>query len=195
VMIPGLLGLVVMFMTTMMTAMGIVREQEYGTMEQLMVTPLRPFELILGKLLPYFLIAAIDFTLVFVAGVYLFDLSFAGNLPVFLALSLLLVFTTLGLGLLISTVAQNQQQAMQLAIFTIIPQILMSGLIFPLSSLPRPIQAIAYLLPFTHYVPIARGMFIKGQGLDHLTTPALVLAAYAVVVVAAVSLRFRKRLG
>jgi ABC-2 type transport system permease protein len=195
VMIPGLLGMVLMFMTTLMTAMGVVREREYGTMEQLVVTPIRPLELILGKLLPYFLVASLDFALVFVAGIYLFDLTFAGNLAVFLVLSLLLVLTTLGLGLLISTVAQNQMQAMQLAVFTIIPQILLSGLIFPLSSLPRVIQYVAYLLPFTHYVPIARGMFIKGQELALLQREALVLAAYAVVVVALATLRFRKRIA
>lgn len=195
VMIPGLLGLVLMFMTTMMTAMGIVREREYGTMEQLVVTPIRPVELMLGKLLPYFVIGAVDFALVYIAGVYLFDLHFAGNFPLFLGLSLLLVFTTLGLGLLLSTVAQNQQQAMQLALFTILPQILVSGLIFPLSSLPTAIQYVAYLLPFSHYVPIARGMFLKGQGLDLLQTEALVLAFYAVVVVTVASLRFRKRIS
>jgi ABC-2 type transport system permease protein len=195
VMIPGLLGLVVMFMTTMMTAMGIVREREYGTMEQLVVTPIKPVELMLGKLIPYFLVAAVDFAIVFLAGVYLFDLHFAGNLPVFLGLSLLLVFTTLGFGLLISTLAQNQQQAMQLALFTILPQILVSGLIFPLASMPKIIQYVAYVLPFTHYVPIARGMFIKGQGLDHLWPQAVVLACYAVAVVAVASLRFRKRIA
>lgn len=195
VMIPGLLGLVIMFMTTMMTAMGIVREREYGTMEQLVVTPIKPVELMLGKLLPYFLVAAVDFAIVFVAGVYLFDLHFAGNLPLFLGLSLLLVFTNLGLGLLLSTVAQNQQQAMQLALFTILPQILVSGFIFPLSSLPKWLQYVAYALPFTHYVPIARGMFTKGQGLDLLWPQAVVLAGYAVAVVTVASLRFRKRIA
>ena len=99
-MIPGLLGLVVMFMTTLMTALGVVRERELGTMEQLVVTPLRPLELMLGKILPYLLVGAVDFALVFAAGLYLFDLTFAGNLPLFLLLSLLLVLTTLGLGLL-----------------------------------------------------------------------------------------------
>jgi ABC-2 type transport system permease protein len=195
VMIPGLLGLVVMFMTTLMTALGVVKEREYGTMEQLVVTPIRPLELMLGKLLPYFLVGAVDFALVFVAGQYLFDLTFAGSLPIFLLLSLLLVATTLGLGLLISTVAQTQQQAMQIAIFTMFPQILMSGLIFPISSMPKVIQVIAYLLPFTHYVPIARGMFIKGQGLDLLWPQALVLAGYAIVVVSLATLRFRKRIA
>ncbi|HYF90706.1 MAG TPA: ABC transporter permease [Symbiobacteriaceae bacterium] len=195
VMIPGLLGLVIMFMTTVMSAMGIVREREYGTMEQLVVTPIKPVELMIGKLLPYLVVGAVDFFLVFIAGKYLFNLTFMGNLTVFLLLSLLLVFTTLGLGLLVSTVAQNQQQAMQLALFVILPQILLSGLIFPLSSLPKFIQYIAYLLPFTHYVPIARGMFVKGQGLDLLWPQAVTLGAYAVIVVTAASLRFRKRIA
>lgn len=195
VMIPGLLGLVVMFMTTLMTALGVVREREYGTMEQLVVTPIRPLELMLGKLLPYLLVGAVDFALVFVAGLYLFDLSFAGNLPLFILLSLLLVCTTLGLGLLISTVSQNQQQAMQLAIFTMIPQILLSGFIFPLDAMPRVIRLVAYLLPFTHFVPIAQGMFIKGQGLDLLWPQVAVLAAYAVAVVSLATIRFRKRIA
>lgn len=195
VMIPGLLGLVVMFMGTMMTAIGVVREREYGTMEQLVVTPIRPFELMIGKLLPYFLVATVDFALVFAAGTYLFNLHFAGNLPVFLAISLLFEFTALGLGLLISTVSQNQQQAMQLAIFVIIPQLILSGLIFPLSSMPKAIQYIGHLLPFTYFVPIARGMFIKGQSLAFMAQQVWVLCGYFVVVVGLATLRFRKRLG
>ena len=195
VMIPGLLGLVVMFMTTLMTALGVVREREYGTMEQLVVTPIRPLELMLGKLLPYLLVGAVDFALVFVAGLYLFDLSFAGNLPLFILLSLLLVFTTLGLGLLISTVSQNQQQAMQLAMFAMFPQILLSGFIFPLEAMPKAIQVVAYLVPFTHFVPIAQGMFIKGQGIDLLWPQVVVLAVYAVVVVGLATVRFRKRIA
>lgn len=195
VMIPGLLGLVVMFMTTLMTALGVVRERELGTMEQLVVTPIRPAELMIGKLLPYLLVGAVDFALVFAAGVYLFDMTFAGNLPVFILLSILLVFTTLGLGLLISTVSQNQQQAMQLAMFTLMPQVLLSGLIFPLDSMPRAIQLIAYLLPFTHFVPIAQGMFIKGQGLDLLWPNAAVLAVYAALVLGLATVRFRKRIA
>ncbi len=195
VMIPGLLGLVVMFMAILMTVLGIVREREHGTLEQLVVTPITPFELMLGKLIPPFVIAAVDFALVYLLGIDLFNLTFAGNFPLFVGLSMLPLFTTLGLGLLLSTVAQNQQQAMQLAMFTIFPQILVSGLIFPLISLPKWVQYIAYLLPFTHYVPIARGMFIKGQGLDQLLVPSLVLAFYAVAALVLASVRFRKRLA
>lgn len=195
VMIPGLLGLVTMFMAIMMTALGIVREREYGTMEQLVVTPIRPLELMIGKLIPYALISAGDFALVFLAGTYLFNLSFAGNLLLFIALTLLFLVTTLGLGLLVSTVAQNQQQAMQMALFVILPQILVSGLIFPLNSMPKAIQYASYLLPFTHFVPIARGIFIKGQSFDLLATQTSILALYALIVVTLATLRFRKRLS
>jgi ABC-2 type transport system permease protein len=195
VMIPGLLGLVTMFMAIMMTAIGVVREREYGTLEQLVVTPIQPVELMVGKLIPYAIVAIVDFAIVFVAGSYLFDLTFAGNLPVFLGLTALFLITTLGLGLLISTIAQTQQQAMQMAMFMIFPQILLSGLIFPLTSMPKAIQWIANLLPFTYFVPITRGMFIKGQEFELLLMPALVLAAYCVLVVTAASLRFRKRLA
>ncbi|HLO02198.1 MAG TPA: ABC transporter permease, partial [Symbiobacteriaceae bacterium] len=155
----------------------------------------RPFELMIGKLIPYALVTAIDFGLVFVAGSYLFDLTFAGNLPLFLALTLLFLVTTLGLGLLVSTVAQNQQQAMQMALLVILPQILVSGLIFPLESMPKAIQYVSYLLPFTHFVPITRGIFIKGQEFSLLTTQTGILAVYAVAVVTLATLRFRKRLG
>lgn len=195
VMIPGLLGLVTMFMTTLMTALGIVREREHGTLEQLVVTPIRPLELMLGKLLPYALVAAVQFALVYMAGTVLFGVTFMGNLPVFLGLTLIFLITTLSLGLLLSTLAQNQQQAMQLAMFIIFPQILLSGLIFPLTSMPQVIQSFAQLLPFTHFVPIARGMFIKGQDLSLLMAPSMMLVGYAVVMVTLASLRFRKRLG
>ncbi|MEW5934514.1 MAG: ABC transporter permease [Bacillota bacterium] len=195
VMIPGLLGLVVMFMTTLLTSLGIVREREFGTLEQLVVTPIRPLELVLGKLLPYVAVAAVDFALVLLAGTYLFDLRVAGNLWLFCGLTLLFLLTTLGLGLLISTVSGTQQQAMQLSFFCIFPQILLSGLIFPLTSMPAAIQYIAYLLPFTYFVPIARGIFIKGYGLELLWQPVAVLAAYGVAMIVFAAVRFRKRLG
>lgn len=195
VMIPGLLGLVVMFMTTLLTSQGIVREREFGTLEQLVVTPIRPLELVLGKLLPYVAVAAVDFALVLLAGMYLFDLRVAGSLWLFCGLTLLFLLTTLGLGLLISTVSQTQQQAMQLSFFCIFPQVLLSGLIFPLTSMPAAIQYIAYLLPFTYFVPIARGIFIKGYGLELLWQPVAVLAAYGVAMIVFAAVRFRKRLG
>ncbi|WP_169328712.1 ABC transporter permease [Thermaerobacter subterraneus] len=179
VMIPGLLGMVTMLATTLLVALGIVREREYGTLEQLAVTPLRLFEV--GKLLPYIVLAGVDFVLVLVAGLTVFGLEPAGSLALFTGLTLLFLLSTVGLGVLGSAVSENQQQAMQLAFFVMFPQILMSGLIFPISSMPRVIQWISTVLPFTYFVPIARGISLKGQGLDVLWPQAAVLAGYGVL--------------
>ncbi|MFA5786272.1 MAG: ABC transporter permease [Actinomycetota bacterium] len=195
VMIPGLLGMVLLVVTTMMTALGIVRERETGTLEQLIVTPIRPFELILGKLLPYVAIGLFDFVLVLLAGMLLFGLHFVGSLPVFSVLALLFLFCALGLGILISTIAQNQAQAMQLAAITFVVQILLSGFVFPLASMPAAILPISYALPFTYFVPIARGMFLKGLGLSDLWRQAAVLLGYAIVITTISTVRFRKRIG
>lgn len=188
-------GMVTMLATTLLVALGIVREREYGTLEQLAVTPIRPLELVLGKLLPYVLLAAVDFVLVLAAGLYLFGLEPAGSLALFSAPTLLFLLSTVGLGVLVSTVSQNQQQAMQLAFFVMFPQILISGLIFPISSMPRAIQWISTVLPFTYFVPIARGIFLKGQGLDVLWPQAAVLAGYGVLLVAVATVRLRRRLA
>jgi ABC-2 type transport system permease protein len=195
VMIPGLLGMVLLFITALMTALGIVREREAGTLEQLVVTPIRPLELMLGKILPYALVGLVDFALVLLSGVFVFDVSFQGNLPLFTGLSVLFLLCTLSLGLLVSTLAQNQMQAIQMAMFMLFPQFLLSGFIFPLDAMPEVIRYLAYLFPLTYYIPIARGMFLKGAGLDLLVEPAIGLAVYAVVLVALASIRFRKRIA
>lgn len=195
VMIPGLLGMVLAFAATLMTALGVVRERERGTLEQLVVTPLRSIELMLGKMLPYALIAMIDFAFVLAAGLYLFDVPFHGNLFLFGTLSFFFLLCALGLGLLISTLAQNQQQAMQLAVLSLIPQFLLSGFVFPLAAMPEVIRSLAYVLPLTYFMPIARGMFLKGAGLDLLTTQAAALGIYGAAMITIASMRFRKRLG
>lgn len=195
VMIPGLLGLVTMLATTLLVALGIAREREYGTLEQLAVTPLRPPELIVGKVLPYVVLAAVDFVLVLAASLYLFGLRPAGDLGLFCGLTVLFLLTTVGLGILVSTVSQNQQQAMQLAFFLMFPQVLLSGLIFPIESMPRPIQWISTLLPFTYFVPVARGIFLKGQGLEQLWPQAAVLAGYGALLITAAAARLRRGLA
>lgn len=195
VMIPGLAGMVILFITSMMTAMGIVREKEHGTLEQVVVSPITPFELMIGKLIPYTLIGLFDFALVVVSGIYIFDVPFTGNLPVFVGLATLFLLSTLGLGLFVSTIAQNQQQAIQMSMFMVFPQFLVSGMIFPLTAMPEVIQYIAYLFPLTYFMPIARGMFLKGLGLQDLYLPATLLAIYGVAMITFASVRFRKRLG
>lgn len=193
-MIPGLVGAVMVFIATMMTAVGVVRERERGTMEQLLVTPLRPVELMLGKIIPYMLIAFVDLVIVILLGVYIFDVPFAGNPALLLLLSVVFLFTSLGIGLLVSTVSQTQQQALQLAVFTLLPQILLSGFIFPLDAIPWAVRWVSYLAPLTYFLPIARGIFLKDAGLGELWVYAAVLSLYAVVVVSIAALRFRRRL-
>lgn len=194
VMIPGLVGVVMVFIATIMTALGVVRERERGTLEQLMVSPLRPTELMVGKIVPYVLIAFVDLLIVLAAGVFLFNVPFTGNPLLFLAFSLLFLITCLAIGLLVSTVSQTQQQALQMAVFTLLPQILLSGFIFPLAAIPWTVRWVAYLAPLTYFLPISRGMFLKGQGFADLWMYGAVLLGYTVVLVGLATLQFRRRL-
>lgn len=194
-MIPGLVGLVLIFITTLMTALGIVKEKERGTLEQLAVSPLSSFELMLGKVLPYVLIALVDFLVVFAIGVWWFDVPFKGDVLPFFAVSLAFLVCSLGIGLLVSTVSETQQQAMQLAIFTLVPQFILSGFVFPLEAIPWGIRWISYLMPLTYYVPISRGVFLKGTEMAAFVQPALILTGLAVFVILIASLRFRRKLG
>ncbi len=191
-MIPGLIGLVILLEGGMMTALGVVKERERGTLEQLAVTPLQPGELILGKLLPYAAISFADLLLVVGIGVFVFDVPFEGSFPLMLAISVFFVLGSLGVGLLISTASQNQQQAMQLAMFFLFPQILLSGLIFPLSATPWSVRWVSYLLPLTYFVPVARGFWVKGVSLGDVWVDAVVLVGYAGATMALASLRFRR---
>lgn len=193
-MIPGLVGVVMVFIATIMTAMGVVRERERGTLEQLMVTPLSSTELMVGKIAPYVAISLIDLLIVVVAGVFIFDVPFAGNPFLLAGLSFIFLVACLGIGLLVSTVSQTQQQAMQLAVFTLLPQILISGFIFPLAAIPWGVRWIAYLVPLTYFLPICRGIFVKDLGMADLWPYALILLGYAIAVVALAAWRFRRRL-
>jgi ABC-2 type transport system permease protein len=193
-MIPGLVGLVMVLIATLMTAMGVVRERERGTLEQLMVTPLSSTELMLGKIAPYLVISLVDLLIVVVAGVFIFDVPFVGSPLLLFGLSLIFLIACLGIGLLISTVSQTQQQAMQMAVFALLPQILLSGFIFPLGAIPWGVRWIAYLLPLTYFLPITRGIFVKDLGIANLWLYALILLAYAVAVVLFAAWRFRRKL-
>ncbi len=195
VMIPGLIGLVLLFITTLMTALGLVREKEQGTLEQLLVSPLRPFELLMGKILPYLLIATIDFLIVWVVGVTLFDIPFLGDFVSFFAVALLFLFVSLGIGLFISTVAQNQQQAMQMTILVLVPQFILSGFVFPLESIPWGVRWISYLLPLTYFLPVCRDLFLKGSSITEFGFELSILVVFAVVILLFAMLRYRKSLG
>jgi ABC-2 type transport system permease protein len=180
-MIPGLVGIVMVFIATMLTAVAVVRERERGTLEQLLVTPASPMEIMIGKIVPYMLVAFFDFVLVMVCGIYIFDVPFAGNPALLLLASLAFLFVCLGMGLLVSTVSYTQQQAMQMAVF-------------PLAAIPWAVRWIAYLAPLTYFLPISRGTFLRGEGLADLWLYVVILVAYAIVIVSLAAWRFRRKL-
>jgi ABC-2 type transport system permease protein len=195
IMIPGLCGIILVFVGTVATALGVVRERQAGTMEQLAVMPFRPRDVFVGKIAPYLVIAALDMVVVVVAGMLLFHVPFRGSVAVFALGAGLFLFTTLGIGVLISTVSQTQGQAIQLAMMTLLPQFLLSGLFFPLYSMPWAVRWIGYVLPLTYFIKVARGVMVRGAPLDSLWVPLLVLAVMAVVVSTASTLRFRRDLA
>ena len=195
VMIPGLAGVVLVFIGTIITSLGVVRERQSGTLEQLAVMPLKPRDVFLGKLVPYFVVAAIDLGLVLAVGIAVFGVPFRGSAVVFAIGALLFLFVTLGTGVLISTVSQNQGQAIQLAFMLMLPQILLSGLIFPLASIAAGVRWISYLLPLTYFNEISRGVMLRAEPIGPLWQPFTFLALLGLVVVTFAILRFRSYLA
>jgi ABC-2 type transport system permease protein len=195
VMVPALAGLILLFVGTVITSLGVVRERQAGTLEQLAVMPLRPRDVFLGKIAPYFLVAALDLAVVLGVGSALFDVPFRGSFLLLAAGSLLFLFVTLGLGVLISTVSQNQGQAIQLALMVLLPQVLLSGMIFPLSSMAAGVRWISYLLPLSYFIQISRGIMVRGAGLDALWPSFLFLAVLGAVIVVLAIARFRRDLA
>jgi ABC-2 type transport system permease protein len=195
VMVPGLAGLILLFIGTVITSLGVVRERQAGTLEQLAVMPLRPRDVFLGKVAPYFLVATIDLVVVLGVGVALFDVPFRGSAAVLALGALLFLFVTLGVGVMISTVSQNQGQAIQLALMALLPQVMLSGLIFPVSSMAAGVRWISYVLPLTYFTEISRGVMLRGTGLGALWPSFAYLVALGVVVMALATLRFRRDLA
>ena len=195
VMIPGLAGVVLVFIGTIITSLGVVRERQSGTLEQLAVMPLRPRDVYLGKIVPYFAVAAVDLAIVLAVGIAVFGVPFRGSAAVFALGALLFLFVTLGIGVLISSVSQNQGQAIQLAVMTLLPQVLLSGLIFPLSSIAAGVRWIAYFLPLTYFNEISRGVMLRAEPVTALAAPLGILALLGVVVVTLATLRFRSFLA
>jgi len=193
--LPAVLAMILMMMTMMLSAMGVVREKEIGTMEQLIVTPIRSWQLLVGKLFPFVVIGFVQAMLVSAVTVWGFQVRLAGSFTLLMGLTMLFVLCTLGLGLLVSTVVSNQQQAMMGAAFVLmIPMIYLSGLLFPIENMPRGIQYVTYAIPVRYYAEILRGIFLRGSGLDVLWPQALVLLAMGVTIMSVAALRFRKRL-
>lgn len=193
-MIPALIGLILQFLTIMFTAQAIVREREQGTIEQLVVTPIQSWELIVGKLVPYSAIAFFSLAEILLIGTLWFGVPVRGSLPLLLVTSFLFLLTTLGLGLLISTIAKSQQEAMLLTLVINLPGIFLSGFLFPLEAMPPFLQFLSYLIPLRYMLIILRSIVVKGVGIEPIFTPVVALAIFGFLILIAASLRFRKRL-
>lgn len=195
-MVPGVVALVLMIITMTLTSLGIVREKENGTLEQLMVTPIRPWQLILGKLLPFVVLGFVDMVLVLSVARFWFGVPLNGSVTLLFALSLLFVLTTLGLGLFVSTIARTQQQAMLIAqFFFFMPFLFLSGFAFPIANMPPVIRAVTYVIPLRYFLEIIRGIFLKGLGFADLWPQAAAMLAIGVAVLTVSVLRFRKTLA
>lgn len=193
-MIPALVGLILQFLTVILTATAIVRERERGTIEQLIVTPIRSWELVVGKLAPYVIIAFVDTLEILFAGVLLFRVPINGNLALLLMLAGLFLVSTLGLGLFISTLANTQQEAMITGLFFNLPSIFLSGFFFPLAAMPKVLQWVSYAIPLRYFLIIVRGIVLKGVGAEALWPEIIALSIFAIVIMGGAALRFRKRL-
>lgn len=192
--VPGVLALVLMMMTMLLTSMALVREKETGTLEQLIVTPIRPVELIAGKLVPFVAVGFGDAVLVLAAARWLLGVPVRGSVPLLFVLGTAFILTTLGLGLFISTISRNQQQAMLTAAFLIIPSILLGGFVFPIENMPRFFQLLTYAVPIRYFLVIVRGIFLKGVGWAELWDETAALLAIGALILSLSVLRFRKRL-
>jgi len=193
-MVPGLLAVVLQLLTMLLTAMAIVRERELGTLEQLVVTPITRAELMLGKILPYVALGYVDITLALLVSSFWFNVPIRGSVLLLYLLTLLFYLSTLGMGILISTLSRNQRQAMQGTFFIVFPSFLISGFLFPREGMPLFLQWLGYLLPLTHFLILVRGIILKGIGLPYLWPQVLPMTALGLAFFIASVLRFQKRL-
>lgn len=193
--VPGLIGIILQLVTVFLTAFAIVRERERGTLEQLLVTPVSKGGLILGKLLPYTVMGFAQTILVLLLMVFLFRVPIHGSVTLLLSLSLLFLVPALGIGIVISTFAKNQSEAMQMSLMSMLPSFLLSGFVFPRESMPLIIYLISLLIPATYYLEILRGIILRGAGIASLWDEALVLAAFGIVFMVLSAARFKKHLG
>ncbi len=192
--IPGVIGMILSFITALLTATAVVRERERGTIEQLIVTPIRPWELVTGKVLPYVILAFVDVVEVLIIGHWWFGVPIRGSLSLVLILSGLFALSSLGIGLFASTIANTQQEAMLTVVMTMLPSIFLSGFFFPIDAMPKFLQVVSYAIPLRYYLVIIRSLLLKGVGLTALENQVIPLAIFAVVITGAAAARFRKRL-
>ncbi len=193
--LPGVISLIVTLMSLLLTSMAIVREKEIGTMEQLVVSPITPFELILGKLTPFAIIALMQVTLITIVGVLWFHIPIRGSLVLLFFSTLVYLLTSLGIGLFISTISATQQEAMMSVFLYNFPSILLSGFAYPIADMPKVIQYVTLFNPLRYYLVIVRSIFLKGIGIYYLWQPILILFVMGLTIITLSSLRFRKSLG
>jgi len=193
-MIPGIIGIILYFLTALFTSMSIVREREQGTIEQLIVTPIKPLELIIGKVTPYIFIAFFDVLEVLAIGVFWFGVPIRGSLGLMLGLSALFLLTSLGMGIFISSASHTQQEAMLLTFLTLFPSIFLGGFFFPIEAMPGWLQAITYVIPLRYMLAVIRGIILKGVGVEVLYQQVIALALFGIGIMLLAASRFQKRL-
>ena len=193
-MIPGVIGMVLYAIMAMLTATAVVRERERGTIEQLIVTPIRSWELIVGKVMPYVILGFFDLAEVLFIGYFWFDVPIRSNLFLVVGTAGLLLLSSLGIGLFASTIANTQQEALLTVFVTILPGVFISGFLFPLEAMPKFLQIVSYAIPLRYYLVIVRSLLLKGVGFAALQTEIISLALFGVIIMGAAALRFRKRL-
>lgn len=192
--VPGLMGVVLTMTLVIITGLAITRERERGTMENLLATPVKPFEVMLGKIIPYIVVGYVQMGVILLAGRFIFRVPMIGSLPLLLAVSLLFIAANLGMGLTFSTLARNQLQAVQMAFFFFLPSILLSGFMFPFRGMPVWAQAIGETLPLTHYLRIVRGILLKGNGFQQILPQLWPIALFLAVALTIGLTRYRRTL-
>jgi ABC-2 type transport system permease protein len=192
--VPGVIGMILYFITALLTASSIVRERERGTIEQLIVTPIRSWELVVGKILPYAILAFIDTFEILVIGHWWFKVPIRGDLGLIFALSGLFVLSSLGIGLFASTIANTQQEAFITVMVTMLPSIFLSGFFFPIEAMPKLLQYVSAIVPLRYYLVIIRALMLKGVGIQALTEQIVALTIFAIGIMGAAAFRFHKRL-
>jgi len=194
-MVPGIMGVVLTMTMVMITSMAIVRERERGTLEQLIVTPLKGYELMLGKIIPYIFVGYVQATLAIIVGILVFDLPMRGSLGLLYGLTTVFIIASLSLGVLISNLAKTQMQAMQMSFFVFMPSILLSGFMFPREAMPQLFYVMGYLLPLTFYLEIVRGIILKGIGINYLMSQLFALTVFIIAVLTASIMKFQKKIS
>lgn len=193
-MVPAILGIIVTLTMVIITSMAIVRERELGTLEQLMVTPIKPYELMLGKIIPYIALGYVQITVALLVGVLVFHVPIRGSLLQLYLLTLFFITASLGLGLMISNIARNQMQAMQMSFFVMLPSILLSGFMFPRLAMPDFIYYLSYIIPLTYYLDIIRGIILKGIGFQYLVGQVTALFVFSLLMLTVSTLKFKKKI-